>query len=247
MKIAYVSDVHMEFYHMYSLNELLSILPNPEDIDVLVIAGDFTTKNTLFKYLNDICQIYTHIVYVTGNHEYYNSDFETIHGILNELQELHSDFHWLNDSIVEIDGQRFIGGTLWFKEVSPELKYMEQNLNDFRCIKDFRNNVYERNANTVKFIQKNIKEGDILVTHHAPSNMSTQAGRRAGYDRQFDMFYYTNLTSTIERVQPAYCIHGHMHVSQNYNIDNTKVVSNPRGYIDYEVNEEFQIPAIIEV
>jgi len=58
--------------------------------------------------------------------------------------------------------------------------------------------------------------------------------------------YASNLDYVIERYQPKYWIHGHLHNSSHYNIGKTQVVCNPRGYTGEE-NESFNPNKIIEI
>ena len=48
------------------------------------------------------------------------------------------------------------------------------------------------------------------------------------------------------RHQPRLWIHGHIHDSHDYTIGNTRVIANPRGYID-ELNPNFDPELVIEV
>jgi predicted phosphodiesterase len=81
----------------------------------------------------------------------------------------------------------------------------------------------------------------VVVTHHAPSALSTppefahQYDMNGGYRSHLDYFVE-------EHPQIKLWMHGHMHDPVDYTIGSTRVVSNPRGYIGYEANaSKFQL------
>jgi hypothetical protein len=47
--------------------------------------------------------------------------------------------------------------------------------------------------------------------------------------------------------KPNYWIHGHMHKSKEYIFDDTRVISNPYGYENYETNRDFDPCKVIEM
>src|SRR5205814_80236 len=52
------------------------------------------------------------VLYVPGNHEYDNLDFDTTHARLRDICK-RLGITWLEREVLEIDGVRFIGTTLW--------------------------------------------------------------------------------------------------------------------------------------
>ena len=50
-----------------------------------------------------------------GNHDHYRVTREALEVVRNTLSEL-SNVHWLHDSLVEIQGKRFLGTPLWFRD-----------------------------------------------------------------------------------------------------------------------------------
>ena len=42
-------------------------------------------------------------------------------------------------------------------------------MSDFSVIRDFQSWVYEENARAVTFFRRELREGDVVVTHHLPS------------------------------------------------------------------------------
>jgi len=73
----------------------------------------------------------------------------------------------------------------------------------------------------------------VVVGHHAPSRLSThpryadQEIMNGGYSSQLDDFI-------IDHPQIRLWTHGHTHEDFDYQIGSTRIVCNPRGYINYE-------------
>jgi hypothetical protein len=58
--------------------------------------------------------------------------------------------------------------------------------------------------------------------------------------------YASHLDSFIEEHEPLLWIHGHIHHSQDYLIGRTRIVSNPRAYID-DPNPAFDPNLVIDL
>lgn len=154
-----------------------------------------------------------------------------------------SNFHWLDNSSVEIGKQRFLGTTLWFED-SPENKLISWKLSDFHKIAGFSREVYEENRLAKEFLNKETKEGDIVITHHLPAACCIPA-RFAG--DEINRFYVCEMTGLIEKRSPKIWIHGHTHDSRYTHIGSTEVFCNPRGYWPDLLNPSFQSELVIEV
>jgi predicted phosphodiesterase len=64
MKVGIVSDLHLEFGYLH--------LYNTNDIDVLILAGDIChIENSYIDFFEEISGEFPLILYVLGNHEYY--------------------------------------------------------------------------------------------------------------------------------------------------------------------------------
>ena len=232
MKIFVISDLHTEGYLGKTdiLDEFLS-----KDIDLLIIAGDLTNSRHLEGNLKYICERTKNLVYVTGNHEYYRSSFEELDALLEKLSSSLNNFHWLHDTQVQISCEsngheesfKFLGNTLWFPE-TPESKNPANKfqLADFSNIKNFDPKVYERHIANVKFLMENTKPGDIVVTHHAPSEKSVPP-RFVGSPMK--CYFASNQENIIRECRPRMWIHGHLHDPFDYKINSTRILCNPYG------------------
>jgi Icc-related predicted phosphoesterase len=78
----------------------------------------------------------------------------------------------------------------------------------------------------------------VVVTHHAPSGESVAECYKG--DTLMNGAFASDLSELImDRPQIKLWTHGHMHNMSNYWVGDTRVVCNPRGYINYESNAQF--------
>jgi hypothetical protein len=80
----------------------------------------------------------------------------------------------------------------------------------------------------------------VVMTHHAPSKQGLSDEHSSP---ALDPCYYTDLEPMIESaVDLTHWVHGHTHIVKSYQIGNTTVLSNARGYIGVEyLAETFKI------
>jgi 3',5'-cyclic AMP phosphodiesterase CpdA len=71
MKLAIVSDIHLEFGDI--------ILKNDQSADVLILGGDICVAKHLTPEVKDFFQRvsfeFPETIYIMGNHEHYNGDY----------------------------------------------------------------------------------------------------------------------------------------------------------------------------
>lgn len=238
MKILIESDQHHEIYGTPGSSL-------PAEADVYVCAGDLTrTIRAGIRWLSENVASHMPTVYVAGNHEFYRESF--IDCMADGLTEsrLHERVHFLENDIKVIDGVRFIGCTLWtdFSVMGQQplaVLHAQGAMNDYKMIK-FRKQPYEklmprhtqqRNAQSVSFLDAALAmpfDGKtVVVTHHAPHPRSI--GERFRGDLLTAAFV-NDLNEMIEHRQPELWIHGHTHEFFDYQVGDTRVVCNARGY-----------------
>jgi Icc-related predicted phosphoesterase len=238
MKIQILSDLHTEFL-LDNGKALIKALES--DVDVLVVAGDLSVnivknrKNLLSNAIKLLTKAFKHVVYVAGNHEYYHSSKPKTHTILRNAVKRHENFHWLNNSFVEINGQRFIGGTLWFEKLPDSILYTA-NMTDFNVIKKFEDFVYLDNYHTRSYLERKIEKDDIVITHHMPAWKSVPPRYT---NSELNRFFVCDVEYIILDRQPKVWVHGHTHSSCDYMINKTRVICNPFGYSFREENADF--------
>jgi len=94
----------------------------------------------------------------------------------------------------------------------------------------------EDHKKMLQFIDESTKDSTkkyIVVGHHAPSKQSTKP--RYAKEHIMNGGYSSDLSEFIlDRPQIKLWTHGHTHSQFDYMIGSTRIVCNPRGYIDYE-------------
>ena len=242
MKLQIMSDLHLEFHPDSGRGFVQNM---PVNGDVLVLAGDIAPVVWLYPNLDALCKRFRYVVFVAGNHELYGSNRGAFNRTMEKVKRKNKNLIHLNNAVATIDGQRFLGTTMWFPEHHDGLNFVyEEGLNDFSCIVGFKSWVYQANAVAQKFLKKNMREGDIVVTHHLPCFASVP---RAWKDSEANRFYVCNMIHEILNIKPGFWIHGHTHASNDYIVGDTRIISNPCGYFGKEINEGFTFEKVITI
>lgn len=234
MRIFPVSDIHTEF-HKDDGKTFIKSMAARKDVDVLVIAGDAGTKRRDRKnkpnyaaMISALCKIFPQVIYCLGNHEYYDTaDIRIPVLAARDLAAKIPNLHFLDRDTCEIDGVRFVGTTMWFPD-NPLAFGARKGMSDFDYIPGFAAWVAAENTRCVKFLRQTMKPGDVVVTHHLPSFRSVDPKY---IDSSLNPFYVCDMSKDIMRSKPALWIHGHCHVAVDYHVGDTRVTSNPFGYI----------------
>lgn len=243
MRVAYLSDLHFEF-HRDGGGALVDSL-DPTRADVLVIAGDLAVAEGIGPALDLLCERYAPrpVVYVHGNHELYGTSRDRAMAITQEAAVRNSNLRWLDCTAVEIDGHRFVGAPLWFGRHGSGER-LKQAMNDFAMIQGLEDWVYDENARARAFFDAEVREGDVVVTHHLPSQACV-ADRWRGHP--LNRFFVSDVEEIILERRPGIWIHGHTHDTVDVRVGGTRIVCNPFGYVRVEENRAFDENAVIEV
>ena len=264
--ITVISDVHLEFSG-YTMK-------NAQGADVLVLSGDIMISQDLHDhktvpamdlgfvglgrrqqavqryrdFLDDCCREFSHVIYVAGNHEFYNGKFYAGIEYLREECATRPNLHFLERDAVEIMGTMFVGGTLWTdcnKGDPLTLHSLKSQMNDFRVIRhdkaEYRllkpEDIMARHHLTLKYFREvieNVRENSpntpvVVVGHHTPSWQSCEDKYKSDYT--IGGGYHSELSEFIlnhPEIKLWTC--GHTHHAHRYYIGDTHVVCNPRGY-----------------
>jgi Icc-related predicted phosphoesterase len=235
VKIHLLSDLHLEFSDRHPPFE-----PPPTDADVVVIAGDIDCGTNAFDWAEETFPNRP-VLYVPGNHEYYDGDVTEVSAALRDRAASSPNVRLLDNDEVVVDGVRFLGATLWtdFELFGPSrmpaaFEDSVRYVMDFRKIRD-RNALFtpqrsiELHRASIAFLQRAIDTPHsgqtVVITHHAPhagslhplwaSHLSSAA-------------FVSDLTRLMGK--PALWVHGHTHNSFRYEVNGTRVSANPMGY-----------------
>jgi len=275
MKLAICSDLHLEMGTVTLTNtDHADVLILSGDIcvaaDLLYVTSSDNSKSDMYhEFFQDVCSEFKTVIYIMGNHEHYHGDIVNTYNILKDRLSYLDNLHIVENNTVKVDDITFICGTLWsdMNNEDPITMYsIGRMMNDFRVIKNSNNMVkikYDDNLTPGKFtpadavvrhkdtlqyidneLTKNPAGKFVVVGHHAPSRRSTHP--RYISDHEMNGGYSSNLDFFIEdRPQIVCWTHGHTHEPFDYMISSTRIVCNPRGYINYEQRaDDFELKFI---
>ena len=255
MKIAYASDLHLEYAPIN--------LVNTENADVLVLAGDVCVNVGVLNYdpsdiipcrfqnfFKECSEQFKNVIYIAGNHEHYYGDYKTTITELKQKLSHLPNIHVLDNEVALIDGVAFAGTTLWtdLNRNDPITKFNIMSImNDYKVIDNFTpEDSYNAHIEALKFIDYVCQEHKevIVVGHHTPSDLSVpeeykrETITNGGYRSDLSEFILDR-----QNVKLWFC--GHTHHVHQYNIGDTVIACNPRGYAGAEKSAfDFQLQYI---
>jgi hypothetical protein len=187
---------------------------------------------------------FPHVIYIAGNHEFYNGKFYAGVDYLREECAKHPNIYFLENDTKVINDVTFIGGTLWtdMNKGDPlTMHAIEGMMNDFRIIRnDYRSyaamsalDVAVRHDKTLAYIKLIVQEHKdkkcVVVGHHSPSFQSVHDMYK--HETLMNGGYHSDLSEFImDHPQIVLWTHGHTHYPFDYMIGETRIVCNPRGY-----------------
>src|SRR5450830_1641003 len=236
MKVQLLSDLHLEVHPHFAP------LPHPE-ADVLVP-----------------------VIFVPGNHEYDQQDFDQAHARLRDACE-RLGLHWLERESLVLHGVRFVGTTLWsdfdalaMQAQAPTTRALQMRDKAFRAA-----NFYLRKTGSTRNGEPWLAEGvreqalrcqqwlrdtlhtphagpTVVVTHFAPSLLSA--------DPRYGLTPGTaGFCNALDDLLPhaSLWLHGHLHAPSDYTHQGCRVVANPLGYARKNEQQHFQQQHCVEV
>lgn len=256
MRIQHFTDCHIDINKRYDVRSKLRIDPSAH---VIAITGDIFNHavDTINWIKYDLCpQLMPHqdIVYIFGNHEFYDISIEK--AIEHATDFDHPQVHFLtNGRVFEKDDVCFIGDTMWtdFEFISGRIGLQDlnmfhasQSMNDFSCI--IHGDKLLKPINTVRFHNETLfwfKEAMrntackyiVILTHHAPSGKSVSPAFLN------DSLNCAFVSDVIEKTpfprDIALWMHGHVHTAFDYVIDGIRVVCSPLGYLSWGEGRDY--------
>lgn len=236
MLIRILSDLHLEASPTYRPEK------HPSDKDTtLILAGDICEIERvalLNGFLLEMSQQFKNVLYVAGNHEYYNGHITSSAQKLEEYISYFDNVFFLDNKSIVLNGIKFIGTTLWtdIDKGNPLSKLVVgKNMNDYYAIHIGNRNITPDDTikmfhENVKFLTSELESSDgktVVITHHAPSFMSIHEQYR---NNELNGAYASDLSDLILKYSPDIMIHGHMHNGFDYMLGDTRIVCNPKGY-----------------
>ena len=254
MKIAVASDIHLEFGDIN--------LKNEQDADLLILAGDICVARHLRTERGDryrdffkrVSFQFPTVLYVMGNHEHYSNIYQDTEMNLQTMVAPFENVHVLQRSTRTVGDVVFIGATLWtdMNEMDKfTMHSIADRMTDYRAIKceytgrsgshkftpRFTVDQHCLDKQYIKMVSEQAEDKKIVViTHHAPSHRSIHEIYKD--DTLMNGAFASNLDHMIEDSRINLWVHGHMHLPFDYLIGDTRIVCNPRGYIQHEARAD---------
>lgn len=254
-----MSDVHLEFGDLP--------LHNNQQCDVLVLAGDIVpvqllppqinisaTTKYAHKFFQRATELFEHVVWVAGNHEFYENDWDrTLQQCRVYADQLGIEF--CENRSVHVGSHTFVCATLWtdFCGGNPlAAQACTAALNDYKYIFTGRRRLHTelvaaRHRESLEYMRRALAKTPraVVVTHHAPSVLSIPQHFRndlvsAAYCSDLSEFVY-------EHPQLELWLHGHTHAACDYGLHHARVVCNPRGYATYNERTDWNQELVIAV
>ncbi|WP_316153314.1 metallophosphoesterase [Cupriavidus sp. BIC8F] len=247
MKLRILSDLHIE----HNMPQAVSAC----DADIVVLAGDIANGRDGIDWA---ARIFSQpVVYVPGNHEYYESNFDAVDRLMTNAAAAYPGMHLLNGSVAEFAGVRGrvrIIGTTWWTDyalfgtdrredamqacaaVMLDHRLIEMGVDDGRLRHFTPQDALARHLAASDWLGAQLAQPydgkTVVVTHHGPDLGSLDP--RYSHDLVSGGF----LSRRPDLVaQTDLWIHGHTHTSFDYCIDDSRVVCNPRGYVSRRTGE----------
>ena len=267
MKIKLVSDLHLEFSDINIQNtdncDVLILggdicvaqdlhdhpeLVNSSDQAAIAAGTGLGRRQQAAQRYRDFfkrCSFqFPHVIYIAGNHEFYNGKFYAGIDYLREECAKYSNVYFLENDSKIIDDVTFVGATLWtdMNKGDPlTMHAIEGMMNDFRIIRNDKRSfapmsardVADRHARTLGYFRSVLAEQHdrkfVVVGHHTPSFQS--AHPMYAHETLMNGGYHSDLSEFImDHPQIKLWTHGHTHHPFDYKIGETRIVCNPRGY-----------------
>jgi hypothetical protein len=207
------------------------------------------------------------VLFVPGNHEYDNLDFDETHARLRETCE-RLGITWLEREVLAFGAIRFVGTTLWadFDALVTQEDRAHPTRLERKRSKAFRAaNYYLQKAATTRAGELWLAEGwreqalvcerwlrdaldapfagtTVVVTHFAPSLRS--ADPRYGLTPGTAGFC-NSLDGLVGRAH--WWLHGHLHCQQDYLLNGCRVVANTLGYAAKGEQEGFREQLVLDI
>lgn len=253
MKIQYCSDLHLEFATNSNWLENNPIEPVGE---ILIVAGDtyYLGKEFLsHKWFDYASANWKQVFLIPGNHEFYGGYDANICFELDYELRIRDNVKLINNKTIDIGEGRFIFTALWSK-IEHQIGPILGSLNDFRLININNRKLNIESYNSLfnlswKFLKAEIdKETDkqkVVVTHHMPSDLCNLPMFKGS---KLNEAFCTDLTDEILTSNIFAWIFGHSHGNvENFNIGETKLLTNQLGYIEQGSEKYFKGNTYFEI
>lgn len=241
VRIQIASDLHLEMFSKPFANWYRVDRLGPEAADLLVLAGDIHNGIEAVRCFADWP---IPVLYVPGNHEYYETRIDLALRALREAAQ-GTSVRILSEDVILMHGLRFVACTLWTDyellgtgiHKTLAMQTCERFMVDHRLIQGVDANrkrftpedalsIHQRErAWLLEQLQRPHLGPTVVITHHGVHPKSVHP--------RFDKHpanpgFISNLSDVLSFAE--LWIHGHVHNSFDYRVGHTRVVVNPGSY-----------------
>jgi predicted phosphodiesterase len=233
------------------------------DASVLALLGDVCEVRqleSLKPFFDRVCSTWDRVIYILGNHEFYNSNINRGVGAVKDFMKHYDNIHVADNDCIRIGGVVFIGSTLWssMNNSDPMTFYHCQ-----RMISDYTNITGKGNRlltpqTTVDLFDKSVEHIEeyltifenedkvVVLTHHAPSYRSVSPKFHGNLANGAFVSCLEDLILNSPNLK--LWAHGHTHSACDYTIGNCRVVCHPKGYLGelHPISEMYE-PLRVEI
>lgn len=243
MKIGLHSDLHTE----HSLCQI----GNLDELDVLVLAGDIGNLQTIEILFEEILnqRLDLPILYVLGNHEYYEMYFHEVDSKYRAVCEKYG-IELLNNQHIQIGDVLFAGTTLWtnfFLALNQveSMTWAKQGINDFYEIfhaiegalpelftpEDMLNEFQKAYHYVLQTLTSTEFTGlkKVVVSHFLPARQLIPPEYIDTHEKVIHAAYWANDLPELYSLT-NYWFYGHSHTNIEMTLDKTRFHCNQRGY-----------------
>jgi len=234
----------------------------PYSPEIIKTLGSRQLKAQQYRDFLKRCSFqFPHVIFIAGNHEFYHSKWPVGLQYLRDECAKFPNVYFMENDCKTIDDVTFIGSTLWtdMNKGDPlTLHAMSDMMNDFRIIRNSDlgfttlrpSHVAMAHRKSLGYI-RTVVEGKhdqkfVVVGHHSPSFQSVHP--TYAHETIMNGGYHSDLSEFImDHPQIKLWTHGHTHEDFDYVIGETRIVCNPRGYINYEERANTWVPKLVEI
>jgi UDP-2,3-diacylglucosamine pyrophosphatase LpxH len=251
MKIFCISDLHLEFYRNDAalFDKIKGFLP---EADVCILAGDigYPLKHYsthLLKLLKKFKEIYSIVVYVPGNHEYFLTSNFNLKTSADALEVVCRDagVYLLNNNTLIIEGVLFLGTTLWSHIDQYTFDEMYAHHKIFKSVDDY-NKTFLENVEWLKSTLQSHSHFDsiVVISHHLPSTeLCPPRFQNSIYMSGYYSDVFTEELFDFKNIK--YWFAGHSHESVVKKIKDTTFIVNPLGYPNEKKETEVSYKSVL--
>ena len=228
-RIRFLSDLHLE---------VAPYSPPAAGADLVVLAGDIHNGAAGVEWARE--RFGVPVLYVAGNHEYYEGEFNAVQDALRAAADA-SGVRLLDCTEHVVAGARFLGCTLWtdysLTPVARRPRVIENSRTrnpDYELIRHGSRKFAPEDSIALctsqrRWLEERLAEpfggATVVITHFAPHPLSIAP---AFTDHPANPAFIVDLDALMGRA--ALWIHGHTHTRFDYEVRGTRIVCNPRGY-----------------